>query len=102
MLNKIIAYFNLRYKTFDSGVWKSHPEKRKNLIQDVLRQNMAVGKNQEQILMLFGNERRIYSNGSWSYPISFFRDGNPKKFLHLYFNNMNVVTHMRIKFIIKN
>jgi len=38
MLKKIIAYFNLRYQTFDSGVWKSRPEKRKNLIQDVLRQ----------------------------------------------------------------
>ena len=80
MLMKIFSYFNLRYQSFDSGFWKSHPEKRKIIIHDVLQQNLAVGKNHEQVLMLFGNERRIYSNGSWNYPIHFLRTVAQKNF----------------------
>lgn len=101
VLRKILLFFDVGYQSFDSNLWKSKPEKRKNLIHDVLRRNLAVGKNHEQVLGLFGDEPRIYTNGSWSYPISFFKDGAPKKFLQLYFNSADVVTHTKIKLIIK-
>lgn len=95
-LKKILFSFNIGNHKFDSYLWKSYPDRRKVFVRDILQKKLPVGKNRKQILITFGNEPRIYHDGTWSYPIEYDEYGNTKQLLHLYFDG-DIVKNAKIK-----
>lgn len=76
------------HKKFDSQRWKSHPEKRKYYLKDLLARELAVGKTYKEIKSLLGNnESRSVKHDRWTYSLYTNATIHRKYFLVVYFEN---------------
>ncbi|WP_294312344.1 hypothetical protein [uncultured Chryseobacterium sp.] len=87
LIKKLLLLLEIGNHQFDSILWRTKPEKRKTLINHILKSKIPVGKNEREICELFGNEYSIYTSGSWSYSIEKDRFGNTLSALLLHFEN---------------
>ncbi len=101
IINKILLSLNFGNHQFDSHIWKSYPDKRKVFVEDIVRQKIPIRKNRKQILLIFGNDPRIYSDGTWSYPVEYDISGKTEKLLHLYFDD-DIVYNVKIRLKTRN
>ncbi len=96
LIKKLLFILEIGNHQFDSILWKTHPEKRKTLVNNIFRFKIPVGKSKKEILELFGNEPHIYSSGNWSYPVEVDRFGNILTALILNFED-EVVSSIGLK-----
>lgn len=87
VIKKLLFLLEIGNHQFDSILWKTHPDKRKTLVNHIFKYKIPVGKSKKEIRELFGNEPSIYTSGSWSYPIEVDKFGNTLSSMSLHFEN---------------
>ena len=97
IIRNVFSVFSFNNQPFNSNIWKLNPGKRKRLIRDFIRKNMAVGKSHGEILEMFGYDVRMYSDGIWMYPVDDNRSGRSRMLLQLYFNADETVSYALIR-----
>jgi hypothetical protein len=96
LIKKLLFLLEIGNHQFDSILWKTRPEKRKTLVNDIFKFKVPIGKSKKEILELFGHEPRIYASMTWSYPVESDKFGNTRISLSLYFKD-EIVTDIRLK-----
>lgn len=96
LINKLLFLLEIGNHQFDSILWKTHPEKRKTLVNHIFKLKIPIGKSEKEIREIFGNDPYIYTSGSWSYPIETDRFGNTLSALLLHFED-KIVKSMSLK-----
>jgi len=96
LIKKLLFLLEIGNHQFDSILWKTRPEKRKTLINDIFEFKIPIGKSKKEIYELFGHEPHIYTSRTWSYPVESDQSGNTLLSLSLYFEN-EIVTSIRLE-----
>jgi len=96
LIKKLLFLLEIGNHQFDSILWKTRPEKRKTLINDIFEFKIPIGKSKKEIYELFGHEPHIYTSRTWSYPVESDPSGNTLLSLSLYFEN-EIVTSIRLE-----
>jgi len=96
LIKKLLFLLEIGNHQFDSILWKTHPEKRKTLVDDIFKFKIPIGKSKKEICELFGHEAHIYTSMTWSYPVESDQFGRPLTSLSLYFKD-EIVTNIRLK-----
>ncbi|MDQ1162430.1 hypothetical protein QE422_002798 [Chryseobacterium sp. SORGH_AS 447] len=96
LIQKLLFLLEIGNHQFDSILWKTRPEQRKTLVNDIFKFKIPIGKSKKEILELFGYEPHIYTSRAWSYPVESDKLGNPLISLSLYFED-EIVTSIRLK-----
>jgi len=96
LIKKLLFLLEIGNHQFDSILWKTRPEKRKTLINDIFEFKIPIGKSKKEIYELFGHEPHIYTSRTWSYPVESDPFGNTLLSLSLYFEN-EIVTSIRLE-----
>ncbi|GEN77287.1 hypothetical protein [Chryseobacterium hagamense] len=96
LIKKLLFLLEIGNHQFDSILWKTHPEKRKTLVDDIFKFKIPIGKSKKEICELFGHEAHIYTSKTWSYPVESDQFGNTLTSLSLYFKD-EIVTNIRLK-----
>ena len=96
LIKKLLFLLEIGNHQFDSILWKTRPEKRKTLVNDIFKFKIPIGKSKKEIREIFGNEPHIYTSMTWSYPVESDQFGNTLLSLSLYFKN-EIVTSIMLK-----
>ncbi|MBD3907208.1 hypothetical protein NAL32_20830 [Chryseobacterium sp. Ch-15] len=96
LIKKLLYLLEIGNHQFDSILWKTRPEKRKTLVDDIFRFKIPIGKSKKEIREIFGHEPYIYTSMTWSYPVESDKFGNTLTSLSLYFKD-EIVTNIRLK-----
>ncbi|SUX43994.1 hypothetical protein [Chryseobacterium indoltheticum] len=96
LIKKLLSLLEIGNHQFDSILWKTRPEKRKTLVNDIFKFKIPIGKSKKEIRELFGHEPHIYTSMTWSYPVESDQFGNTFLSLSLYFKG-EIVTSIRLK-----
>ncbi|MFL9833711.1 hypothetical protein [Chryseobacterium terrae] len=96
LIKKLLFLLEIGNHQFDSILWKTCPEKRNTLVNDIFKFKVPIGKSKKEIRELFGHEPDIYTPMTWSYPVESDKFGNPLISLSLYFKD-EIVTSIRLK-----
>ncbi|SEH29788.1 hypothetical protein [Chryseobacterium culicis] len=93
---KILILFDNIHKTFNSksGI---NQRKKKQYLKYIFKNNIPIGKSQDQILEILGNDPLIYSNGTWVYEIDMNRAGSKKLQFQIYFDKHQIVSHFIVR-----
>ncbi|WP_267283142.1 hypothetical protein [Chryseobacterium luquanense] len=95
LIKKLLFLLEIGNHQFNSILWKTCPEKRKTLVNDIFKFNIPIGKSKKEICELFGHEPYIHTTRTWSYPVESDKFGNPFISLSLYFKD-EIVTSIRL------
>ncbi|MCX8525529.1 hypothetical protein OF897_16575 [Chryseobacterium formosus] len=96
LIKKLLFLLEIGNHQFDSILWKTRPEKRKTLVNDIFKFNVPIGKSKKEILELFGYAPHIHTSMTWSYPVESDKFGNTLMLLSLYFKD-EIVTSIKIE-----
>ena len=97
LIKKLLFLLEIGNHQFDSILWKTCPEKRKTLVNDILKFKVTIGKSKKEISELFGYEPHIfYTSMTWSYIVESDKFGNTLTSLSLYFKD-EIVTSIKIE-----
>ncbi|MGO4710896.1 hypothetical protein AB4Y90_17665 [Chryseobacterium sp. 2TAF14] len=96
LIKKLLFLLEIGNHQFDSILWKTCPEKRKTLVNDIFKFKVPIGKSKKEIREIFGHEPHIYTSMKWSYPVESDKFGNTLISLSLYFKD-EIVTNIRLK-----
>ncbi len=96
LIKKLLFLLEIGNHQFDSILWKTCPEKRKTLVNDIFKFKVPIGKSKKEIREIFGHEPHIYTSVKWSYPVESDKFGNTLISLSLYFKD-EIVTNIRLK-----
>lgn len=96
LIKKLLFLLEIGNHQFDSILWKTRPEKRNTLVDDIFKFKIPIGKSKKEICELFGYEPHMYTSMTWSYPVESDKFGNTLTSLSLYFKD-EIVTNIRLK-----
>ncbi|MEG1592603.1 hypothetical protein [Chryseobacterium sp.] len=96
LIKKLLFLLEIGNHQFDSILWKTRPEKRNTLVDDIFKFKIPIGKSKKEICELFGHEPHMYTSMTWSYPVESDKFGNTLTSLSLYFKG-EIVTNIRLK-----
>lgn len=93
----LLMYFGIPSRKFSARDWQERPSRRKYYVKHIIDSDMAIGKTKDEILELFGFDRKVYVNGVWSYEIPNTSILQAPRFLTFYFNEDGRVEKVRIR-----
>lgn len=96
-MNALLMCFGIPSRTFNSIEWQERPYRRKYYVKHIIESEMAINKTKDEILELFGFDRKVYVNGVWSYEIPNSSILRAPRFLTFYFNEEGRVEKVRIR-----